>query len=102
MGQPMKLLMTWDIRPGRETAYLEFATREFAPGLVKLGIEWTDAWYTVVGEGPQVLAGGVAKDMETMTNILETEEWAKLEEKLKTYVMNYKRKVIPHTGRFQL
>ena len=49
----VKLLMTWDIRQGKETNYLEFFTREFAPALVKMGVQPTGAWYTVVGNGPQ-------------------------------------------------
>ena len=98
----VKLLMTWDIKPGKETAYLEFITREFAPALMKMGIQPTDAWYTVVGNGPQILAGGVAEDLETMGQILEGKEWQELHEKLSSYVINFKKKVVPHTGRFQL
>ncbi len=98
----VKLLMTWDIKPGKETAYLEFITREFAPALMKMGIQPTDAWYTVVGNGPQILAGGVAEDLETMNQILDGKDWHELQEKLAGYVVNFKRKVVAHTGRFQL
>jgi len=101
-GSTVKLLMTWDIKPGRESEYLEFMTREFAPAIMKMGIQPTDAWYTVVGRGPQMLAGGIAENIETMLAILASEEWANLQERLLTYVSNFQRKVIPHTGRFQL
>jgi len=98
----IKLLMTWDIRAGKEAEYMEFVTREFTPQLMKLGIQPTEAWYTVVGNGPQVLAGGIAKDRETMMAILESEEWVGLEQKLLDYVRNYRHKVVPATGQFQL
>lgn len=98
----MKLLMTWDIKPGRETAYLDFVTSEFAPGLMRLGLEPTEAWYTVYGEGPQILTGGVAQDVETMREVLASEEWQALRDRLLDYVTNFSYKVIPASGRFQL
>ncbi|HBY96518.1 MAG TPA: hypothetical protein DEP84_21680 [Chloroflexi bacterium] len=98
----MKLLMTWDIKPGRETAYLDFVTSEFAPGLMRLGLEPTEAWYTVYGEGPQILTGGVAQDIETMQDVLASEEWQALRDRLLDYVSNFNYKVIPASGRFQL
>lgn len=98
----IKLLMSWDIQAGKEAAYMEFVTKEFTPQLMKLGIQPTEAWYTVVGNGPQVLAGGIAKDRGTMMAILESEEWQGLEQKLLDYVRNYKYKVVPATGQFQL
>ena len=98
----VKLIMTWDIRAGKETQYLEFVTRDFAPALMKMGIQPTEAWYTVVGNGPQILAAGVAEDMESMLNTLDSPEWADLHEKLAEYVTNFKQKVVKHSGRFQM
>lgn len=98
----IKLLMSWDIKAGKEAEYMEFVTREFTPKLMKIGIQPTEAWYTVVGNGPQVLAGGITKDRAAMMSILESEEWQGLETKLLDYVQNYKYKVVPATGQFQL
>jgi hypothetical protein len=98
----VKLLMSWDIRPGRETEYFEFVVREFAPGIMKLGIRPTEAWYTVYGNGPQILTGGVAEDLRTMQQILVTDEWKELLEKLMEYVINFQHKIVAATGRFQL
>ena len=98
----VKLLMTWDIRQGKETNYLEFFTREFAPALVKMGVQPTGAWYTVVGNGPQIMAEGVAEDLETLVAVLEGKEWLEWQEKLQRYVTNFKKKVVPHSQRFQM
>ncbi|RLC65819.1 MAG: hypothetical protein DRI52_12725 [Chloroflexi bacterium] len=98
----IKLLMGWDIKPGREAEYHEFIVGEFMPRLMKLGIRLTDAWYTIYGQGPQILAGGVAEDLETMAEALESREWRNLREKLLTYVTNFQQKVVPATGHFQL
>jgi len=94
--------MSWDIRPGRETEYFEFVMREFAPGIMRLGIHPTEAWYTVYGGGPQILTGCVAEDLQTMQQILASDEWAELLKELKSYVTNFRQKIVTATSRFQL
>ena len=98
----VKLLMSWDIEPGRDAEYFEFVVREFVPGLTKLGLQPTEAWFTIYGEQPQVLTGGITSTMESMQRILESEEWNELRERLEELVTNYKQKVVPHTGNLQL
>ena len=98
----VKLLMTWDIRPGKESEYFEFVVQEFAPKLIRLGIQPTEAWYTVYGNAPQILTGAVAEDRKTMDAIINGEEWQTLRDKLTTYVNNFTFKVVTATGNFQL
>lgn len=98
----IKLLMTWDMKDELEHSYLEFMMREFVPGLMRLGIQPTEAWYTVYGSGPQVLSGGVVEDLETMEGILESSEWQDLVGKLEGLVTNFEYKVIEASGGFQL
>ncbi len=98
----VKLLMSWDIKPGSESDYFEFVVREFAPGIMKMGVQPTEAWYTVFGDGPQILTGAVAEDLQTMQEILASEEWQKLKGKLFEYVTNFDFKIVRATGRFQL
>jgi hypothetical protein len=98
----VKLLMSWDIRPGQESEYFEFVVREFAPGITRLGIRPTEAWYTVYGNGPQILTGGVAENLKAMQEILVTDEWKELRDKLMGYVTNFEHKIVAATSRFQL
>jgi hypothetical protein len=98
----VKLLMSWDIKTGHEQSYFEFVMQEFAPGLMRLGLQPNEAWYTVFGQGPQILTGAVTSDIETMRRILEGDEWKQLRERLLDHVHNYSQKVIPSSGRFQL
>lgn len=98
----VKLLMTWNIRPGKEEEYIEFLTQEFAPTIMRLGIQPTDAWLTVYGEGPQVHAGGTTADLETMERILAGRDWQKLEARLLSLVQDYRRKIVYATGGFQV
>ena len=98
----VKLLMTWDIKPGRESEYFEFIVREFAPRIMKLGIQPTEAWYTVYGSGPQILTGVVSEDLQTMSQILAGNEWEELLNELMHFVTNFRQKIVAATGRFQI
>jgi hypothetical protein len=94
--------MSWDLKPGSESDYFEFSVREFIPGIMKLGIQPTEAWYTIFGDGPQILTGGIAEDLATMQSILASEDWQKLRDKLFEYVTNFNFKIVRATGKFQL
>lgn len=98
----VKLLMTWDIVPGREQEYFEFVVRDFVPGMQRLGIQPTEAWYTTYGDRPQILTGGVTDDIETMRDALEDEEWKELRGQLMEYVSDFNAKVVHAKGGFQL
>jgi len=98
----IKLLMSWDIKPGSEREYFEFIVREFGPGIIKLGIQPTESWYTVFGNGAQILIGGVAEDMPTLQSILDSSDWKNLQNELFNHVTNFKSKIVRPIGRFQL
>ncbi len=98
----VKLLMSWDILPGKEQTYFEFAMKTFAPELMKMGWQPTEAWYTLYGEGPQIMTAGVTDSVENMREILGSQEWDELRDRLLEYVTNFEYKVVPATGRFQM
>lgn len=100
----VKLLMNWDIKPGRDQDYFEFVVREWVPGITKLGLQATGAWYTVYSRSktPQIMTEGIAKDLETMRGILNSSEWQSLFEKLQEYVSDYNQKIVHTTGGFQI
>jgi hypothetical protein len=98
----VKLLMKWDIKTGQEQPYFEFVMQEFAPGLMRLGLQPTEAWYTVYGSGPQILTGAVTSDLETMRTILNSDDWRRLRDRLLQYVSNFNHKVVEASGRFQI
>jgi hypothetical protein len=98
----IKLLMRWDIRPGKDQEYFEFVVREFVPGITRMGLQPTEAWFTLYGNCSQVLTGGVAEDLKAMRRILASQEWQGLHSKLLDYVTNYEQKIIRATGTLQL
>jgi hypothetical protein len=98
----VKLLMTWDIIPGREQEYFEFVVREFVPGIQRLGIQPTEAWYTTYGRRPQILTGFVSETFARMELALGTEDWRRLRERLLDYVTNFTWRIVRATGGFQM
>lgn len=99
---PIKLLMTWDVVPGREQEYFEFVGRELVPGMQRLGIQPTEAWLTTYGEQPQILTGGVADTLVEMQRALDSDEWAQLRERLMQFVTNFRSRVVEGSGGFQM
>ncbi|PJF36214.1 MAG: hypothetical protein CUN49_06655 [Candidatus Thermofonsia Clade 1 bacterium] len=98
----VKLILTYDILPGRDQDYFEFLIRELAPGLAKLGLEPTESWYTAYGKHPTIMLGGLAKDYATARAILEHPDWNALYERLSNYVTNIQSKIIRATPYFPI
>jgi hypothetical protein len=94
--------MTWDILPGREQDYFEFVVRDFIPGLQGLGMEPSDAWYTMYGDQPQIMAAAQIDSMPALRSILDSEGWDGLTGRLLDYVENFDFKVVESRGGFQL
>ncbi|MFP3897077.1 MAG: hypothetical protein ACLFV5_09640 [Anaerolineales bacterium] len=97
-----KLIMTWNIKEGKEKDYLDFLTHDFTKSVMGMGIQPTDAWYAVWGRGPQVLAGGVTEELETMEKALASDEWRALLAELQDLVVDFNYKVVEAEGGFQL
>jgi hypothetical protein len=98
----IKLLMSWDILQGREQEYFEFVVREWLPGLQRLGLEPTDAWFTMYGDQPQIIAGAISPSKQALEQILQSDDWLKLSEQLMTYVTDFSFKMVPARKGFQM
>ena len=98
----VKLLMSWDILPGREQDYFEFVVREFIPEIQVLGLETTDAWVTVFGNQPQILTSSKAITSEALNTIITSAEWGQLLLKLNDYVENLELKMVKEKPGFQM
>jgi hypothetical protein len=98
----VKLLMTWDIQPGREQDYFEFVVREFLPGMQTIGLEPSDAWFTKYGNQPQIMVAAQMESQEIMENLLRTTEWSNLIGRLLDYVTNFQLKMVPARSGFQM
>jgi len=101
MSNQVKLLLSYDIRTGRENAYRRFIVEEFLPQAQALGLVATDAWHTAYGDYPARLIGFVADDLDSVRNARASEEWRAMMKKLESYTGNLTERVVPLRGSFQ-
>jgi hypothetical protein len=98
----VKLLMTWDILPGREQDYFEFVVRDWIPGIQRLGLEPSDAWFTMYGNQPQILAAIQTNTISSLQKVLDSSDWESLTQRLLDYVENFDFKVVQARSGFQM
>lgn len=101
MSEQVKLLLAYDIKPGRENAYRRFVLEELLPQAQQLGLVPTDAWHTAYGPYPQRLIGFVADDLATAQAARASEGWEQLMRKLEAYAMHIQQRLVPFRGGFQ-
>lgn len=102
MAEEVKLMMTWDILPGREEEYFEFHIRKFVPALEKLGLSLYEAWLTVYGDRPRLTAEAVISSLPHAKKVLRSEGWEALGSQLEDFVENFEYKLIPSRTRWQM
>lgn len=100
--QLKKLLMTWNIIPGREQAYIEFNAKVFVPKMMEFGLHPMDSWFTQFGDAPQVTVGWVADDTAVIRRAIDSDDWRSLVTELDRFVSDFTYKIVPVTGRFQM
>lgn len=100
--QAVKLLMTWDILPGREEDYFEFHIRKFVPALEGLGVALSEAWLTVYGEQPRLMAEAKLPNLGSAREMLVSPAWGELGTEMEELVENFDYKVINARKGFQL
>lgn len=98
----VKLLMTWDILPGQEQEYFEFVVRDFIPGMQRMGLETNQAWFTMYGDQPQIMAEALMPDLPEMQELLESQDWDELKLQLLDYVEDFELKVVQARKGFQM
>ena len=97
----VKLLMTWDIAPEHEQDYFEFVIGEFIPGVQRLGLQPVEAWATMYGNYPQIQVSMLGDDLSGVQQVLHTDGWNQLQDKLFALVKNFSYKIVPAKNSFQ-
>ena len=98
----VKVLLSYDMVQGKEEDCQRYVMQTLAPGLARLGLRISDAWYTLWGVGtPQILGGGLMEDEENAAQLLHSSDWQKLMDGLKPFVENLNVRVVNADSRFQ-
>jgi hypothetical protein len=97
----VKVLISYDMREGREEECQRYVMQTLGPGMAQLGLRITDAWYTLWGNAPQIMGGGVLDSEEEASRMIYSQEWGNLIDGLRPLVDNFRIRVIDADGRFQ-
>ena len=98
----IKMLMTWDILPGREQEDFEFVVRDFIPEIQRMGMEPSDHWFTMYGNQPQILAAVQTASLNSLQHTLDSTDWKELTQRLLDYVENFDYKIVQARSGFQM
>jgi hypothetical protein len=99
---PVKLLISYDVKSGREEEYYRFIMGEFLPTAQSIGLKLVEAWHTIWGDYPQRLIEMAVDGQRELKEILASERWREIETKLKNYVNDYQRVAVADRSGFQL
>lgn len=98
----VKLLMTWDILPGHEEDYFEFHIRQFVPALEGLDVALSEAWLTVYGDRPRLMAEALIPSLASARKMLDSSAWETLGREMDDLVENFNYKIVPAKPGFQI
>ena len=86
----IKVLISYDMQSGKEQECQDYFVNKFAPGLAKMGFRISDVWYTMWGESPQILSGGLLDDVNRAQQIFQSNPWEKLVDGMEPMTQNFK------------
>jgi hypothetical protein len=98
----MKLLISYNIETDSMDQYYQFVLGQYIPAMQMMGLEMSEAWHTAYGDYPERLVGFVARDGQTMENLIYSDVWPQMNEQLREFVGEFRYKVIPYQEGFQL
>lgn len=86
----IKVLISYDMQSGKEQECQDYFVNKFAPGLAKMGFRISDVWYTMWGESPQILSGGIVDDVTRAQQIFQSNPWEKLVDGIEPMTQNFR------------
>ena len=97
-----KVLLTWNSHPQHERELFHHV-REVMNKAAPLGLQLSDAYYTMYGDAPEILLGFVPrKGLEgKLEAILGSEEWKAIVDEVKQYITDYEERVVRAATHFQ-
>lgn len=100
-SQAEKLVLTYDPIPEKRERYFQYVLGEFVPALEHLGLRMCEAWHTAYGHYPLRMAAFVADGSQDIQDVVDSQDFLELEERLREFVVNYERRVVPLKNSFQ-
>jgi hypothetical protein len=95
----VKFIQYFDILSGRDDEYRRFASKSYIPGINATDLlKIVGSWYVASGEGPYHIMEGVADSVRSVHQLLQLDEYKKLNHLLHFLISNYKTKIMVPMG----
>lgn len=89
-----KVMISYNMQPGKEQECQDTLANKVAPGLARLGFRFSDVWFTIYGNSPQILGGGVVKDMDEARRIFLSDAWSELKAQMERVTNDLQVKLV--------
>ncbi len=96
-----KMIWSYDVIPASQENHYQFLLGEMVPALQEMGVYMTEAWHTAYGEYPIRMLSFVTQDLDTLSDMLESQRWHDLEGRFQSYIRNFSRKIVAYRQGFQ-
>ncbi len=90
----IKVLISYDMQQGKEQECQDYLVNKLAPGLARMGFQFSDVWYTVWGDSPEILGGGELDTVDKARTIFQSNSWEKLASGMDEYVTNFQVRLL--------
>ncbi len=97
----LKLLISYNIKPNRETEYYRYVLGEFLPRLQNVGLLMVEGWHTAYGNYPLRMLVFKTQDDKDLRALLRQPEWVEGKETLLKLVQDYEEHLVPAGTNFQ-
>lgn len=91
------IIFTYDVRPEMHEQYYRFVTSKFLPELQNRKLYMQNVWLMMYGDAPERQVEFISEDLDTVRDLLNDEQWQKLEDRLKGYTQNYTRRIMKYS-----
>lgn len=89
-----KVVISYDMQKGKEQECQDYLVNKLAPGLARMGFQFSDVWYTVWGSSPEILGGGEVESLDKAREIFESTAWTRLSAGMDDLADNFKVRVV--------
>lgn len=96
-----KLLVTYNYLAYRELEYRRFMIQHWMPGMQTLGFEPGEVMHTQWGEYPVRLIVLHAPDLDTIREVMDSNEWDRWHKQLRSFVTDLRYRVVRSRPWFQ-
>ena len=90
------MILTYTVRQGVHEHYFKFVTSDFLKSLQRHHLYMQNAWHISYGEAPERQVEFITEKLDYIKRLYADPEWERLERRLRSYVYDYHRRVVPY------